>query len=70
MNDNKILYVITQPIYIYIYISVISSQRPKTAGVDYSRIEYIWNIIKIYVSVGCMAIVKYLFPSLYYKTHI
>ena len=31
-------------IYIYIYI-VISSQRPKTVGVDYSYVEYMKNII-------------------------
>ena len=31
-------------IYIYIYI-YISSQRPKTVGVDYSCIEYKRNII-------------------------
>ena len=31
--------------YVYVYISVISSQRPKTVGVDYSHIEYMRNII-------------------------
>ena len=32
-------------IYIYIYISVISIQRPKRMDVDYSRIEYMKNIM-------------------------
>ena len=32
-------------IYIYIYIFMISSQCPKTVGVDYSCIEYMRNII-------------------------
>ena len=32
-------------IYIYIYKSVISCQRPKTMDMDYSRIEYMKNFI-------------------------
>ena len=33
------------PLIYYIYIFVISSQRPKTVDVDYSCIEYMRNII-------------------------
>ena len=49
-------------VYIYIYIYIISSQRPKTVGVDYSFIEYMRNLIYIYVSAQCMAIVTSLIP--------
>ena len=31
------------------YIAVISSQRPKIIGMDYSRIEYMSNFIYIYI---------------------
>ena len=47
-----------------------SCQRPMTVGVDYSRINYMRNVIDIYVSARCMSIVTYLFLSgLYNKTH-
>ena len=39
----------------------VSSLRPTTLGVDYSFIEYMKNIIQIYVSAQCMVIVNPLF---------
>ena len=52
-------------------VCVISSQRPKTVGVDYSCIEYMRNIILIYVSTRCMPIVtSHISLQIYNKTHI
>ena len=44
-QGRRYYHVIYIYIHIYIYMLVISSQRSKTVGVDYSRIEYMRNII-------------------------
>ena len=49
-------------------VCVISSQHPKTVGVDYSCIEYIKNIIYIYVSALCMVIVSSLIDLKVFNT--
>ena len=52
------------------YISVISSQRPKTVGVDYSRIEYMRNIKSMRVLDVWLFWHIFFHPGLYNKTYI
>ena len=52
--------------YMYKYI-YISSRSPKTIGVEYSYIDYMRDIIKIYGSVRCMAIIILVFQGVYKK---
>ena len=52
-------------------VCVLFSQLPKTVGVDYSCVEFMRNIIKIYVNTRCIAIVTSFNPlQAYNKIYI